>query len=328
HADAGSARVDRVDPIEVVTIGETMVQLVPKGERLQDAAFLHVGIGGAESNLASYLAAAGRAVSWVSAVGDDPLGRRMLEDIASYGVDVSGVRVDRYAPTGIYFKDPDGSGATAVYYYRRASAASCLSAGSIDLPELSTVRVVHMSGITMALSRDCAGLVRDVRTRAKAADALFSFDVNYRPALWPVEQAGPELLAQARASDVVFVGLDEANTLWGCASPGDVHELMPSTRVVVKDGAVGATSYAPDRPDADAFVPARPTEVVEAVGAGDAFAAGYLHALLADAPEHVRLDVGHRFAEVALRSIHDVATPDEVRVAVAGLDLTRPPLRR
>ena len=107
HADAGSARVDRVDPIEVVTIGETMVQLVPKGERLQDAAFLHVGIGGAESNLASYLAAAGRAVSWVSAVGDDPLGRRMLEDIASYGVDVSGVRVDRYAPTGIYFKDPD-----------------------------------------------------------------------------------------------------------------------------------------------------------------------------------------------------------------------------
>jgi len=309
---ATGANPDRT--YDVVAIGETMVQLVPQGERLVDADAVRIGIGGAESNTASYLAAAGHSVAWVSAVGDDPFGQRMLREISAYGVDVSRVLIDRNAPTAVYFKDPTPTG-TTVYYYRRGSAAAALTAATADLPDLSKVRVVHMSGITIALSPGCAELVSHVRGLAKAAGALFSFDVNYRPALWSVDEAAPALLAQARASDLVFVGLDEANVLWGCETPEQVRDLLPNPELVVKDGDVGATSF--DR-DGAAFVPARAVDVVEPVGAGDAFAAGYLHGLLGGASAAERLESGHAFAGVALRSLHDVAPREEVEAVVAA----------
>ena len=310
------------DRFDVVAIGETMVQLVPQNERLAEALTLHVGVGGAESNTASYLAAAGHRVSWISAVGDDPFGTRIVEQVASFGVDVSRVVLDASNPTGVYFKDPVAGSGTSVFYYRRGSAASRLSVDRVELPDLAGVRIVHMSGITMALSREGFEFVAQVGVRARDAGALFSFDVNYRPALWSVQEAAPELLRQARASDLVFVGLDEAHVLWGCESPHELSELMPRTLVVVKDGDVGATSFAPSTDDmasTETFVPARAIEVLEPVGAGDAFAAGYLHALLADMSEEARLDTGHRFAVAALRSLHDVATVDEVNAVVAGL---------
>ena len=294
---------------DVVALGETMVQLVPNGVRLAEADTMHVGIGGAESNTACYLAAAGHRVAWVSAVGDDPFGRRMLEEIGGYGVDTSHVLIAPDAPTGIYFKDPAPAG-TSVYYYRSGSAASRLTPATADLPDLRDVRVLHLSGVSLAVSDGCAQLVRDASAAAKAAGALISFDVNYRARLWSVADAAPALLAQARASDLVFVGLDEACTLWGCTTPAQVRELLPAPELVIKDGDIGASSFTDH---GETFVPAREVEVLEPVGAGDAFAAGYLHALLRGASAEHRLASGHAFAEVALRSLHDVAPVDEVR---------------
>lgn len=298
--------------IDVVAIGETMVMLVPNVGRLADAESLHVGIGGAESNTASYLAAAGRAVSWVSAVGDDPFGERVLREVSRYGVDVSHVTVVPGAPTGVYFKDPSPLGSRA-FYYRRCSAASRLSMDAADLPDFHRTRVVHMSGITLALSAEGRALVGAVREQAQAAGALFSFDVNYRPALWPPVAAGPALLEHAQAADLVFVGMDEARAVWGCATAHDVHALMPSGHVIVKDGPIGVTAFPPG--DVAVFSPARPIEVIEPVGAGDAFAAGYLHALLSGRDEPARLDSGHRFAAAALRSSSDVAGATELQWA-------------
>lgn len=294
---------------DVVALGETMVQLVPNGARLAHADSVHVGIGGAESNTACYLAAAGRSVAWVSAVGDDPFGQRMLEEIGGYGVDTSHVLIDPDAPTGVYFKDPEPTG-TSVYYYRSGSAASRLTTKAVDLPDLHGVRVLHLTGISLALSDGCAQLVRDASTAASAVGAVTSFDVNYRARLWSVADAAPVLLAQAAVSDLVFVGLDEANTLWGCQTASEVRELLPGPELVVKDGAIGATSFGEH---GAAFVPAHEVEVVEPVGAGDAFGAGYLHGLLGGASATERLASGHAFAEAALRSIHDVASVDEVR---------------
>ncbi|TQS44879.1 sugar kinase [Cryptosporangium phraense] len=251
-------------------------------------------VAGAESTVACYLALLGARTAWVGAVGADPLGDLVRDRIAGYGVDVSGVSVRADAPTGVFFKNPGAAG-TTVHYYRAGSAASRL--GPRELPE---ARVVHLSGITPALSASCAALVDSVLA---VPGPVRSFDVNYRPGLWPVARAAPVLAALADRADVVFVGLDEAGTLWGCASPAEVRALLPSpATVVVKDAAVGA--YA-----GGVFVPAPAVDVVEPVGAGDAFAAGYLAGLLADAPEAERLALGHRVAGSALRIAGDVPPP-------------------
>lgn len=287
---------------DVVTLGETMVHLVPEGNRLAEANYLHVGVGGAESNTACFLAAAGHRVAWVSAVGDDPLGMRVLKEIASYGVDTAYVNINGHSPTGVYFKDPTPE-STEVYYYRNESAASLLDMTTVHWPDPKKVRVHHHSGVTLALSEGCRNMVYEATVAAKEAKNIVSFDVNYRPRLWGIEDAAPVLLAHAALCDIVFVGLDEANILWGCQTPEEVRDLLSYPELVIKDGSIGATAFTDT---GKYFVPAYRVEVVEPVGAGDAFAAGYLHAMLnAEAPE-CRLITGHTFARTALRSFNDI----------------------
>ena len=280
---------------EVVCVGESMALVTPDPPApLASGGPMRLDVAGAESTVACYLAMLGVRSAWASRVGDDPLGTLLRERVASYGVDTSLVTVDPSAPTGVFFKDPGVR--TQVYYYRAGSAASRLDASLV--PRLSGL--VHLSGITPALSASCAGLVEQVLTSSLTT----SFDVNYRPRLWPVEAAAPVLLGLADLADVVFVGLDEAQALWDVASSGDVRALLPSPGVVVvKDGANGATSYGPA---GVTFCPAPAVEVVEPVGAGDAYAAGYLYGLLRDRPELQRLRLGHLVAGAALRVTGDV----------------------
>lgn len=276
---------------EVTCVGESMALVTPDPPApLALGGPMRLDVAGAESTVACYLAMLGARAAWAGRVGDDPLGRLLLSRIGSYGVDTSLVEVDPAAPTGVFFKDPGER--TTVYYYRGGSAASRLGPGLV--PSLSGL--VHLSGITPALSPSCAALVEAVLDSA----ATVSFDVNYRPALWPVATAAPVLARLAARADVVFVGLDEARTLWGVAGPADVRDLLPGpATIVVKDAANGAWC-------GDTFVPAPPVEVVEPVGAGDAFAAGYLYGMLKDLPGPARLRLGHLVAGAALRVTGDV----------------------
>ncbi len=287
-----------------------MILIAPaRAESLATASDLRLHVGGAESNVATHAAALGLESAWVGAVGDDVLGERVRREVARHGAGVHWVTVDPGAPTGVYFKDP-GHG---VLYYRRGSAASRMRPDSIASVPLERAGVVHVSGITPALSPSCAALMDSVVDRVSAGEALLSFDVNHRPALWSGDDAAPTLLGLARRADLVFVGLDEAECLWGCGTPAEVREAIPAPRrLVVKDGAVGATEFERqgDGSDAAEFVPAIPTEVVEPVGAGDAFAAGYLVALLNGADAAARLAAGHERARLVLLSTSDFI-PDE-----------------
>jgi 2-dehydro-3-deoxygluconokinase len=297
------------DP-EVACLGETMVVLAPAaGTPLERADRLAVGVGGAESNVAMGLARLGHRSAWVSRVGDDPFGRRVLREVTAAGVDTSLVTVDPAAPTGIYLKDPGPAG-TRVHYYRSGSAAARLSARDLADPRLAGVRLLHLSGITAALSDDCRDLVEQALTARPLPGARISFDVNHRPALWPAGRAAPVLRALADRADVVLVGLDEAATLWDVTDPAAVRALLPGPElVVVKDGAAGATAL--PRTGAAVFVPALPVAVVEPVGAGDAFAAGFLSGLLRglDLPACLRL--GHLTAAPALAAAGDTAPPPD-----------------
>lgn len=294
----------------LIALGETMVMLTPaRAESLASAPRLQVHVGGAESNVATHAAALGVDAAWVSAVGSDVLGTRVRDAVAARGVDVGWVRTDPTAPTGVYFKDP-GRG---VLYYRDGSAASRLTPDAVADVPLEHAAIVHLSGITPALSAECATLVDAVIERVAAGDGQLSFDVNHRAALWAPDVAAPALLALARRADIVFVGLDEANSVWGCLTAAEVRALIPQpSRLIVKDGDVGATEYARDAAGADTetFVPAIPTEVIEAVGAGDAFAAGYLAALLAGDDAAGRLGAGHARARLVLRSTSDFVEDD------------------
>ncbi|WP_431944972.1 sugar kinase [Actinacidiphila sp. bgisy167] len=302
----------------VVCVGETMAALAPTPlGPLDDADLLRVDIAGAESNVALFLADHGIPARWVSAVGDDPFGRRVRARIAAGGVDVTGVRTDPARPTGLLLKDP-GEDGTRVHYHRAGSAASALTADVLDDPALTGAALVHLSGITPALSPGCHALVEQALRPDRPWPV--SFDVNHRPALWTGRSAADVLRPLADRADIVLVGLDEAQALWGerITDARSVRELLPGPGVlVVKDGSRAATAFTGN--DAHS-VPALTVRVVEPVGAGDAFAAGFLSGLLRSLPVERALRLGHLTAASALRVAADHGPLPEPAVLASLLE--------
>lgn len=313
----------------VVCIGESMAQVVPTDGRLDGATSFAVHCAGAESNVAIALAYLGTPSSWVSRVGDDPLGRRVAAAVGSAGVDTSLAVTDPRAPTGVFFKDPEASG-SRVYYYRVGSAASRMGPSDLDRMLRAAPRWVHTSGVTSALSPSCRGLVAGLLDAARDAAVPTSFDVNHRPALWQTAAEAAEVLAAtAQHADVVFVGLDEAETLWGCADPAAIRRVLDRpTTVVVKDGGLAAHELAAGSDPV--CVRALPVEVIEPVGAGDAFAAGWIHGHLHGFTSAQRLRLGHLAAGIALQSRDDHGDLADHAATLAdrartGIDWCTPP---
>ncbi|MFP1629252.1 PfkB family carbohydrate kinase [Streptomyces sp. 5K101] len=234
-------------PVDVVCLGESMVTLLPTREgRLADVPSFVRGIGGAESNVACALAAAGHRTRWVGRVGADGFGDHLVAAIAAYGVDTSAVARDAERPTGVYFRTA-GDRATdghEVLYYRAGSAASAMSPGNVRDEDVWSGRVLHLSGITAALSPDCLALMRELTARREGRPPV-SFDVNHRPGLWRDAASGARVLLElARGADIVFVGEDEAEEAWGLRGADAIRAALPEPAVlVVKRGAGGAVAF-------------------------------------------------------------------------------------
>lgn len=298
----------------VVTVGESMVMLVPEDASPVGAGSrLVLRAGGAESNVAASLARLGHPTRWISVVGDDPFGRILTEELTTAGVGIDSVLLDPSAPTGIFVKSPQG-GTTRVHYYRRGSAASRLGPATVTPAMVQGAGLIHLSGITPSLSVSCRELTEHVLARRSLGEATVSFDVNYRPGLWPVEEAAPVLLALSREADIVFVGRDEAEVLWGTTTAEQVRELLPEPAVlVVKDGALGASSFGLE---GQFWADALRVAVVETVGAGDAFAAGWLSGWLRGYDPIRRLRLGHLIASRAVQVVDDCpAMPSSQEIA-------------
>jgi 2-dehydro-3-deoxygluconokinase len=266
--------------------------------------------GGAESNVALHLAALGHTAAWAGQLGNDPFGELILDELAARGVDTSLSGKIANAPTGVYFKDPGPKG-TSVYYYRTGSAASQMSPATVEGWPSGLARVVHLSGITAVLSADCRALMRHV-IHGRPFDGIVSFDVNYRPQL-ALPDAPDVLLELAQASDIVFVGRDEAEALWATADAASIRALIDRpAHLIVKDGEIDALEFS----GGDfTRVPSPRVTVLEAVGAGDAFAAGWLSGFLKNAQAETRLRLGHYVASRVLASTTDHAplgSPTEI----------------
>lgn len=276
------------DP-ELVSIGETMACLsraAPRPLRFADS--LALSIGGAESNTATAAARLGVSAAWMGRLGDDEFGELVVSRLRAEGVEVR-ARRDPRRPTGLMVKSHRTTMRTHVDYYRRGNAGASLSPEDLDLDLVRNARVLHLSAITPALGESARRACRVAIEAARDAGTAVSVDLNYRAALWSRDEAAEELRWLVRNADVVFATSDEVRLL----SPGVDRERsgealleQGARRAVVKHGADGAESLAED----GAFrVSAFDMDVVDEVGAGDAFAAGYLAAWLAGEGEAERL---------------------------------------
>lgn len=294
---------------EALTVGETMVMVAPPAPaRICAETSFMLRPGGAESNVAIHLARMGHRAEWAGLLGDDPFGELVRSYLLTAGVGVEYVRVVPDSPTGVYFKDA-ALGGSRVYYYRTNSAASRMDSDFVDTLRDAEPAILHLSGITPALSEDCHEAMRRLLVDRAVPASCISFDVNYRPDLWRGRDAGDTMRELAASADVVFVGLDEAASLWNVASAEHVRVLLPEPRVlVVKNASHGAVSF-----QEEGVSQAFPSEVtvVEAVGAGDAFAAGWLSGLLRGADPGERLALGHAVAAQILQTTFDDTTLPE-----------------
>ncbi|WP_406298172.1 sugar kinase [Embleya sp. NBC_00888] len=269
---------------DVVTLGETMVLLTaPHIGPLRHARTLDVATGGAESNLAIGITRLGRRAAWIGRVGDDEFGRLVLTVLGGEGLDTRGAVVDPDAPTGLMVKARRTSAATDVRYYRAGSAGSRLCPQDVDPALVRSARILHVTGITPALSTTARAAVRAAVAEANAAGVPVSLDLNYRKALWSAEDAATELRALAAGADIVFATEDEARLVLKAPEHTPVLDLarelgaLGPTQVLLKQGSRGAVAIVDGRPHE---VPLHRVDAVDPVGAGDAFAAGYLAELV------------------------------------------------
>ena len=222
-------------------------------------------------------------------VGDDELGELVVSRIRAEGVDVAGVVRDPGAPTSLMLKERRTAELVRVRYYRRNGPGSRLEPGDLDPAQVAAAGVLHVTGITPALSDSARATVDHAIELARAAGVPVSFDLNYRSALWPPGQAAAVCRELAARADIVFAGDDEAELLGLDGDPPDLARglaALAGGHAVVKLGERGAVAAVDGQVHTVEPVPAR---AVDPVGAGDAFVAGYLAETLAGRPVPERL---------------------------------------
>ena len=274
----------------LVTLGETMASFAATGiGPLRHQPTMHLHIGGAESNVAISVTRLGGRATWIGRVGEDELGDLVLAQLRGEGVDVRHAVVDPGAPTGLMVKSRRTSTVGRVAYYRRGSAGSRLEPADLPIDTLRAAGVLHVTGITPALSPSARAATFAAVEEARAAGVPVSLDVNHRAALWTSDEAGPVLAELAARADVLFAGDDEAGLLGAAGDPEAIVKALSAygpAQVVLKLGARGALAAV----DSELVrVAAHPVVAVDTVGAGDAFVGGYLAELLLGADVETRL---------------------------------------
>ncbi|MEW6637836.1 MAG: sugar kinase [Actinomycetota bacterium] len=267
---------ERAGDLEVTTLGEALIVLDPveRGPLRHVCAF-EKRIGGAELNVAVALTRLGHRAAWAGSLGDDEFGHEILNFLRGEGVDVSGVRLDPDAPTGLYFKERRALDSLRTHYYRAGSAASRQRFEELDLDALLSGEILHLTGITPALSDSCRDLTERLMAEAAERGVFLSFDANVRWRLFkgrdPEEVLGP----LAALADLLFLSEEEAELLLGGSGQRAARRALGelrATTIVVHSAAGSFAVGEDDVVERSAY----PVEVVDVVGAGDAFVAGFL----------------------------------------------------
>ena len=263
---------------DIVSLGEPMIefnQTADGGGRL----YLQ-GYGGDSSNFAIAAARQGARVAYVSAVGDDPYGRMLRDLWQREGVHDGGVRTDAAAYTAIYFVSHDAQG-HHFHFFRSGSAASRLRADELPRSLITQARVLHLSGISLAISTTACDTAYAAIAMARTAGVQVSFDTNLRLKLWPIDRARAVMSDVMRRCDICLPSLDDVTAITGLAEPETIvdHCLALGARVVaLKLGARGAIVANSQQRH---HIPAHPCTPVDATGAGDTFGGAFVARLVA-----------------------------------------------
>jgi 2-dehydro-3-deoxygluconokinase len=267
--------------VTMLTLGETMgVAATTPGTALRTATQLRLSSAGAESTVAIGMRRLGHTAAWLGTVGADEIGRRVIRDLAAEGVDTRFTREIDGMKTGFMLRDHRTPDHVSVDYYRAGLAGAQLHPKDVDAAFAAhdDIGVIHLTGITPALSPSCNDAVWRAIELAEERGITVSFDVNYRRAVASAERASREAHAFLPHVDILFVGDDELQLLNDTTDPAAsatrLAEAGPA-EVVVKlgpDGAFAASEGAITHVDALSVTP------VDVIGAGDSFVAGYLAA--------------------------------------------------
>lgn len=304
---------------EVTAFGETMLRLsVPSGKRLTSMRQLAVHAGGAETNVLAALSSLGRNCGWASALPQHELGQFVLRELAAAGIDSAGVKRTAGRVGTYYVEFAAAPRAINVIYDRADAAVSCLTPADVDWDYLLDTRVLHLTGITAALSQGCYEIVLEACQRARDQGVVVSFDVNYRSKLWSAEAARDGLEPLLKLIDVLICGEGDAATVFGISGTAEtilralIERSAARHVVLTRSGAGSATLFDDSLVEVDAL----PADMVDRLGAGDAFAAGLIDGFL-DGDIVLGMQRGSVLASLALTQEGDMLTTS--RTELEGL---------
>lgn len=269
--------------VEVVTIGETMLMLTPPPFHLiENCENFRVMIGGSEANVAIGLERLGMRSGWISKMVDNSLGRRIVNEIRGYGVDVSRVVWTSEGRVGLFFVEfgvkPRPS---KTIYDRSGSAVTTLKPEEVDWEYVKQARVLHQTGITPALSRTCEKLTLKAAEKAREMGVKNSFDVNYRSLLWKPEEMRKTLSRILPYVDILISTLKDAYILTEDKLPPEetaakLKKDYGSEVVVITLGEKGSLAIN----DKVYYGRSYRLREVNRLGTGDAFDAGFIYGYL------------------------------------------------
>lgn len=288
--------------LDILAIGEALCVLAPSGgTAFRRADCVRRFTAGAEVNVAVAAARLGLRAGFVGRVGGDIAGEGVIDDMRREGLDVSLVRVDPEAPTGVILRESTPSVAR-VDYLRSGSAGSRLQVDDIPPTAVSDARAVHVSGVTAAISESARRAAVATIERARDCGVLTSFDINYRSRLWTWDEAAPVMQRLAFGCDLLIGGADEMDMAFGSRDPVVIREATQCGLVIVTDG--GSPVSAADSSGAwqEHVVPA---STIDVVGAGDALAGGILTGLLAGLSNGQAVRQGVRCGSAVVQSLGD-----------------------
>lgn len=273
----------------MILIGEPMALLMAKSEGPLDSVSEYaLGVAGAEFNVSVGMVRLNHKVAYVTKLGNDPFGKFIVNTMNKNGISTEFTSFSDKYPTGMMLKGLTSSGDPQIAYFRKGSAASTLSPEDIDALDFTGFHVLHMTGITPALSDSaCASIYRLIE-KGRANQMIISFDPNLRPQLWPSKEAMCDFMNNVAAKvDIFFPGIAEGRLLSGKPDAGAAeicafYRSLGCRLVITKDGGNGA-SY--DCAEEKGCVPGYSVKkIVDTVGAGDGFATGVLSGLMENLP--------------------------------------------
>ncbi|API92252.1 2-keto-3-deoxygluconate kinase [Virgibacillus pantothenticus] len=315
---------------DVTTIGEGSLRLsVPAGKRLNIATSFDIGVSGAEANVVGCLSRLGRKTGWVSCLPDNPLGKKVRNEYRSHGINIDKIiwsNQFRLATLYVEYATPPRS--TKVIFDRKNTCFTNIRKEDVDWSYLLDSKIIHLTGITAALSKNTKEVVQELIKRAHEAKVPISFDVNYRSTLWEKEEAYETLLPMIQNVELLFCSKRDAKFVFGCEGDdyemiGHLKEISKAHKVVMSRGAESVLGLE------DGVIyeePARKVVIVDRIGAGDGLAGGILHGWLEG--DFVKgLKYGVLTAALALSQYGEVVNTNEQEVNALleseGADIVR-----